>query len=94
MSLPWSAAKTMGVANVEIENGVVYLAGKNDSDWKLFPTDPSEEVQQEPWLKAAMDTLNRELMRQGTRIQGQFSERNCLLCIGWNEVCITDEVCG
>jgi hypothetical protein len=50
----------------------VSVAGKSDSGWNLFPTDPSEEVRQEPWLKAAMDTLNRELMRQGTRIRGQF----------------------
>lgn len=50
------------------------LAGRSDSDWKLFPIDPSEEVRPEPWLKAAMDTLNRELMRQGTRIRGQFIE--------------------
>lgn len=73
---------TLGGASGEVENGSVCLAGKSDSGWKLFPTDPSEEVRQEPWLKAAMDTLNRELMRQGVRIRGQFLERNCLLCIG------------
>lgn len=49
---------------------IVFLIGKGDSGWKLYPIDPSEEVRQEPWLKSAMDTLNRELMRQGTRIRG------------------------
>jgi len=57
----------------------VFLIGKSDSGWKLYPIDPSEEVRQEPWLKSAMDTLNRELMRQGTRIRGQCLEWNCLL---------------
>lgn len=52
----------------------VSVVGKGDSGWKLYPTDPSEEVRQEPWFKAAMDTLNRELMRQGTRIRGQCLE--------------------
>lgn len=45
--------------------------GKDGNNWKTFPSDPSEEVRQEPWLKAAMDTLNRELMRQGTFIRGK-----------------------
>lgn len=54
------------MAAFKLENG-----GKSDSGWNLFPIDPSEEVRQEPWLKAAMDTLNRELMRQGTRIRGK-----------------------
>lgn len=53
----------------QLQNGA--NGGKGDSDWKLYPIDPSEEVQQEPWLKSAMNTLNRELMRQGVRIRGK-----------------------
>lgn len=58
--------RCVSVTAFKPENG-----GKGDSGWKLYPIDPSEEVRQEPWLKSAMDTLNRELMRQGTRIRGK-----------------------
>lgn len=58
--------RDISVAAYKLQNG-----GEVDSGWKLYPTDPSGEVPQEPWLKAAMDTLNRELMRQGTFIRGK-----------------------
>lgn len=60
----------MVVTNAWIKYGLLFVVGKDGNNWKTFPSDPSEEVRQEPWLKAAMDTLNRELMRQGTFIRG------------------------
>lgn len=47
-----------------------FITGINDVEWEPISRARSEEPPPEPWMKAAMDTLNKELLRQGTRIQG------------------------